>query len=186
VIGWKCSCITRSELRGTSCEDWKSALRLCAHARASFSSVFKNVFVTLIVLTPCSHGPKENISNIQGCKLLSDIGQCNLAKVILIGHWSDHKKNCHIIHFLLWQNPIANSLNLHFAIKFTRHSSILLNVAPNGYTYLSRDLYIYISCDAAYVYVRPKLKVIGQMSCQVKYLFAALNILNKLRSVVNW
>ena len=21
------------------------------------------------------------------------------AKVILIGHWSDHKKNCHIIHF---------------------------------------------------------------------------------------
>jgi hypothetical protein len=33
--------------------------------------------------------------------------------------------------------------------------------------------YIYISCDA-YVYVRPKLKVIGQMSCQVKYLFAAL------------
>jgi hypothetical protein len=46
------------------------------------------------------------------------------AKVILIGHWSDHKKNCHIIHFLLWQNPIANSLNLHFAIKFTRRSSI--------------------------------------------------------------
>jgi hypothetical protein len=27
VIGWKCSCITRSELRGASCEDWKSALR---------------------------------------------------------------------------------------------------------------------------------------------------------------
>jgi hypothetical protein len=28
-------------------------------------------------------------------------------------------------------------------------------------------------------YVRPKLKVIGQMSCQVKYLFAAL-VINKL------
>ena len=57
------------------------------------------------------------------------------------------------------------------------------------YTYLSRDLYI--SCDVYTVYVRPnlvvlvfvrpnssyvrpKLKVIGQMSCQVKYLFAAL------------
>jgi hypothetical protein len=25
VIGWNCSCITRSELRGASCEDWKSA-----------------------------------------------------------------------------------------------------------------------------------------------------------------
>ena len=52
------------------------------------------------------------------------------AKVILIGHWSDHKKNCHIPFFAV-KNPIANSLNLHFAIKFTRHSSIiLLNVAP--------------------------------------------------------
>jgi hypothetical protein len=27
VIGWKCSCITRSELRGASCEDWKSAFK---------------------------------------------------------------------------------------------------------------------------------------------------------------
>jgi hypothetical protein len=26
------------------------------------------------------------------------------------------------------------------------------------------------------LYVRPKLKVIGQMSCQVKYLFAALKL----------
>ena len=32
--------------------------------QASFSSVFKNVFAPLIALTPCSHGPKENISNI--------------------------------------------------------------------------------------------------------------------------
>jgi hypothetical protein len=28
VIGRKCSCITRSELRGASCEDWKSALSM--------------------------------------------------------------------------------------------------------------------------------------------------------------
>jgi hypothetical protein len=67
-----------------------------------------------------------NLSNVQ-------------EKVILIGHWSDI--------FLLWQNPIANSLNLHFAIKFTRYSSILLTVTlcRNGYTYLPCDLYI--SCD---------------------------------------
>ena len=36
--------------------------------------------------------------------------------------------------------------NLHFAIKFTRHSSILLNVAPEWlYILVSGDLYI--SCD---------------------------------------
>jgi hypothetical protein len=39
--------------------------------RASFSSVFKNVFVPLIVLTPC---PKENISNVLNkLQLLSQI-----------------------------------------------------------------------------------------------------------------
>jgi hypothetical protein len=109
------------------------------------------------------------------------------AKVILIGHWSDHKKNCHIIHFLLWQNPIANSLHLHFAIKFTRHSSILLNVARE-WLYILVSCYIYllwriyvrpnlvmlVSVRPNSSYVWPKLKVIGQMSCQVKYLFAAL------------
>jgi hypothetical protein len=58
------------------------------------------------------------------------------AKVILIGHWSDHKKIVTLYIFLLWQNPIANSFNLHFAIKFTRYSSILLTVTlrRNGYT----------------------------------------------------
>jgi hypothetical protein len=40
------------------------------------------------------------------------------AKIILIGHWSDHKKIVTLCIFLLWQNPI---------------------------TYSSRDLYI--SCD---------------------------------------
>jgi hypothetical protein len=160
--------------------------------------------------------------------------------------WSDigpiTKKNCHIIHFFLWQNPIANSLNLHFAIKFTRHSSIsfYLTLRRNGiltclvtYMYilwriqlfqlrlspeqsgevehghkrllgyankfihllaipssLSRsystfplclgDNLNWNSCICLTKYsdvggfFRPKLKVIGQMSCQVKYLFAAL------------
>jgi hypothetical protein len=117
--------------------------------------------------------PKVRLT--QGCKLLSDIGQCptkfgkcpsksNFDRTLV----RSQKKI--VTHFFA---VIANSLNLHFAIKFTRHSSILLTVTlcRNGYTYLSRDLYI--SCDV-YVYVRPKLKVIGQMSCQVKYLFAAL------------
>jgi hypothetical protein len=41
VIGWKCSCITRSELRGASCEDWKSALKVC--------------FLGVFYLSPNSH-----------------------------------------------------------------------------------------------------------------------------------
>jgi hypothetical protein len=32
-------------------------------------------------------------------------------------------------------------------------------------------------------YVRPKLKVIGQMSCQVKYLFAALFVIVLIKQV---
>jgi hypothetical protein len=69
------------------------------------------------------------------------------AKVILIGHWSDHKKKVVTLYiFLLWQNTIANSLNLHFAIKFTRHSSILLNVAPE-WLYILVSWLVYISCD---------------------------------------
>jgi hypothetical protein len=52
------------------------------------------------------------------------------AKVVLIGHWSDHKKKLsHYTFFAVTQSD-SNSLNLYFAIKFTRHSSILFNVAP--------------------------------------------------------
>jgi hypothetical protein len=69
------------------------------------------------------------------------------AKVILIGHWSDQKICCHIIatFFCCDKTPIANSLNLHFAIKFTRHSSILLNVAPD-WLYILVSWLIYILC----------------------------------------
>jgi hypothetical protein len=90
---------------------------------------------------------------IQGCKLLSDIGQCptkfgkcpsksNFDRTLV----RSQKKVVTLYIFLLWQNTIANLLNLHFAITFTRHSSILLTVTlrRNGYTYLSRDLYIYL------------------------------------------
>jgi hypothetical protein len=140
-------------------------------------------------------GPRlvYNIRAANYCRT-SDNVRLNLAnvraKVILIGHWSDHtKKICHIIHFLLWQNPIANSLNLYFAIKFTRHSSILLNVAPEWLyilvlwliyilwrIYVQPNLVMLVFVRLNSSYVRSKLKVIGQMSCQVKYLFAALNI----------
>jgi hypothetical protein len=66
------------------------------------------------------------------------------AKVILIGHWSD-KKNCHIIHFFCCDKIRLqiHSINLHFAIKFTRHSSILLNVAPE-WLYILVSWLIYI------------------------------------------
>jgi hypothetical protein len=48
------------------------------------------------------------------------------AKVILIGHWSDHKKNCHI-HFFAVITSDCKFTQLsfsHFSIKFTRRSSI--------------------------------------------------------------
>jgi hypothetical protein len=79
------------------------------------------------------------------------------AKVILIGHWSDHKKKLsHYTFFLLWQNPIANSPNLHFAIKFARHSSNLLNVAPEW-------LYILVSwLLVVLVFVRQIQVISGQ------------------------
>jgi hypothetical protein len=120
----------------------------------------------------------------QGCKLLSDIGQCptkfgkcpsksNFDRTLV----RSKKYIVTLYIFSLRQNPIANSLNLHFAIKFTRHSSILLNVAHEWlYILVSWLIYIlwriYVRPNSSYV--RPKLKVIGQMSCQVKYLFAAL------------
>jgi hypothetical protein len=119
--------------------------------------------------------------------------------------WSDigpitQKKNCHIIHFfLLWQNPIANSLNLYFAIKFTRHSSILLNVAPEWlyilvlwlmyilwHIYVRPNLVMLVFVRLNSSYVRPKLKVIGQMSCHVKYLFAALQYCSTVSSRISY
>jgi hypothetical protein len=111
------------------------------------------------------------------------------AKIILIGHWSDPaQKNSHMHFFAVTKSDnIANSLNLHFAI---RHSSIFLNIAPEWlYILVSWLIHIlwwyYVRLNLvmlAFVrqnssYVRPKLKVIGQMSCQVKYLFAALLII---------
>jgi hypothetical protein len=102
------------------------------------------------------------------------------AKVILIGHWSDHKKNGTYI-FLLWQNPIANSLNLHFAIKFTRYSSILLTVTlrRNGYTYLSRDLYIYLV-----MYICPT-KFSGVGFCLTKFKLCSTKIKSDRTNVLS-
>jgi hypothetical protein len=103
----------------------------------------------------------------QGCKLLSDIGQCRLnlanvrAKVILIGHWSDHKKKSHIIHFF--------SLRLNCYTILSRDLYISCNV------YMSDQLSVLVFVRPNLSYVRPKLKLIGQMFCQVKYLFAALH-----------
>jgi hypothetical protein len=130
---------------------------------------------------------------VQGCKLLSDIGQCptKFGKCPSKSSFDrtlvrSQKKLSHT--FFAVTKSDANSLNLHFAIKFTRHSSILFNVAPE-WIYILVSWLVYILCGI-YVrpnlvvlvfvrpnlsYVRPKLKVIGQMSCQVKYLFAALN-----------
>jgi hypothetical protein len=44
---------------------------------------------------------------------------------------------------------------------------------PNKYKY-TKFIVVLVFVRPNSSYVRPKLKVIGQMSCQVKYLFAAL------------
>ena len=95
------------------------------------------------------------------------------------------QKNSHMHFFAVTKSDnIANSLNLHFAI---RHSSILLNNCAGMAIHTRLVTYIYLVTYYVRLnlvmlvfvrpnssYVRPKLKVIGQMSCQVKYLFAAL------------
>ena len=75
-------------------------------------------------------------THFQGCKLLSDIGQCptKFGKCPSKSSFDrtlvrSQKKLSHYTFFAVTKSD-ANSLNLHFAIKFTRHSSILFNVAP--------------------------------------------------------
>ena len=52
------------------------------------------------------------------------------AKVILIRHWSDHKKK--LSHYTFFAVTKSDCKFTQFAVckKITRHSSILLNVAP--------------------------------------------------------
>jgi hypothetical protein len=101
-------------------------------------------------LTKLSAGMLELLTPYQGCKLLSDIGQCptKFGKCPSKSNFDrslvrSQKKIVTLYIFLLWQNPIANSLNLHFAIKFARHSRILLNVAPE-WLYILVSWLIYI------------------------------------------
>jgi hypothetical protein len=122
---------------------------------------------------------------LQGCKLLSDIGQCptkfgkcpsktNFDRTLvrsknILSHYTFFavtKSDCKFTQF-----AFCNKIYQAWILAF------YLTLRWNGYTYLSRDLYyilwrIYVRPNSSYV--RPKLKVIGQMSCQVKYLFAAL------------
>ena len=80
------------------------------------------------------------------------------AKVILIGHWSDHKKK--LSHTFFCCDKIRLQIYIYlvtYTIYVRPNLVVLVFVRPNS------------------SYVRPKLEVIGQMSCQVKYLFAALD-----------
>jgi hypothetical protein len=124
---------------------------------------------------------------VQGCKLLSDIGQCptkfgkcpsksNFDRTLVRS-----QKKFVTYTFLLWQNPIANSLNLHFAIKFTRHSSILRNVAPEWlYILVSGDLYI--SCD---VYCICPTKFSGVGFCPTKFKLCPTKIKSNRTNVLS-
>ena len=105
-------------------------------------------FERIVDATDCCVIPGRNtvvLEGGQGCKLLSDIGQCptKFGKCPSKSNfdWTlvRSQKDCHIIHFFA---VTKSDCKLAFAI---RHSSILFNVHRNGYTYLSRDLYI--SCD---------------------------------------
>ena len=65
------------------------------------------------------------------------------AKVILIGRWSDHKKNRHTIHFFAMTK--SDCKFIQFAFRNKIYEAFYLTLCRNGYTYLSRDLYI--SCE---------------------------------------
>jgi hypothetical protein len=145
-----------------------------------------------------THACRDLSDGLQGCKLLSDIGQCptkfgkcpsksNFDRTLV----RSQKKICHI-HFFAVKKSDCNFTQFTFCNKIYGHSSILLNVVPEWlYILVSWLIYIwpYLLTYSIYVrpnlvmlvfvrpnssYVRPKLKMIGQMSCQVKYLFAAL------------
>jgi hypothetical protein len=95
----------------------------------------------------------------QGCKLLSDIGQCPTKFGKCPSKSNFEKKYIVTLYiFLLWQNPIANSFNLHFTIKLTSILAFYLTLRRNGYTYLSCDLYIYILCN---VYMSDQIQVMS-------------------------
>jgi hypothetical protein len=55
------------------------------------------------------------------------------------------------------------------------HNCLVTYIYLVTYTvYVRPNLVVLVFVQPNSSYVRPKLKVIGQMSCQVKYLFAAL------------
>jgi hypothetical protein len=108
---------------------------------------------------------------MQGCKLLSDIGQCptkfgkcpsksNLDRTLV----RSQKK---IVTYIFCCDKIrCKFTNLHFAIKFTRHSSILLNVAPE-WLYILVSWLIYILWR---IYDRPNL--VNGLKTKYKQAFA--------------
>jgi hypothetical protein len=86
---------------------------------------------------------------LQGCKLLSDIRQCQTkfgkcpSKSNFDWTLVRSQKNSHIIHFFAVTKSDCKFTQFIFCYKIYGHSSILLNVVPEWlYTYLSRDLYI--------------------------------------------
>jgi hypothetical protein len=55
------------------------------------------------------------------------------------------------------------------------HTCLVTYIFLVTYIYVRPNLVVLVFVRPHSSYVRPKLKVIGQMSCQVKYLFAALH-----------
>ena len=95
-------------------------------------------FERVWILSGTTHFPQylTTVRAANYCRTSDNVRRLNLAnvraKVVLIVHWSDDpitKKLSHYTFFAVTKSD-ANSLNLHFAIKFTRHSSILFNIAP--------------------------------------------------------
>jgi hypothetical protein len=135
-----------------------------------------HLHIFYLISQPCaspipSFNNLKRISRAANYCQTSDNVRLNLAnvraKVILIGHWSDHIKKLSHTFFccdkiqLLW-----NSLNLHFAIKFTRSSRIYfhLTLRQNGiHTCLvTYNLYllwhIYVFCPTHFKLCPTKIK----------------------------
>jgi hypothetical protein len=96
------------------------------------------------------------------------------AKVILIGHWSDHKKNCHIHFFAVTKSDCKFTQFAFWNEIYEAFFAFYLTLRQNGYTYLSPDLYL--SCDIYNtIYVRPNLVATSFPGSLGKTLVSALS-----------
>jgi hypothetical protein len=126
-----------------------------------------------------------HVAGLQNCKLLSDIVQCptkfgkcpsksNFDRTLVrsqkkLSHYTFFC--CDKIRLQIHSICILRRITAGMAI----HTCLVTYIYLVTYTiYVRPNLVVLVFVRPNSSYVRPKLEVIGQMSCQVKYLFAAL------------